>query len=205
MTSCIHFIRHGITQGIVNKWYYGSTDMPLIEEGIEEIQKFKEDSVYPVSDADFYTSGMLRADQTLEVIYGNVSRKAIPNLREMNFGRWECKTFAQLQSEPEYDQWMSCKDNSFVYPEGDSILTFYDRVNKGLDELIGYHRLKELSNRHNGKDSVSIVVCHGGVIAATMERFFPNDKDNFWLWIPKPGRGFSLHLEDGKPTKYEAL
>ena len=35
MISCIHFIRHGITEGIQNRWYYGSTDMPLVEEGVK--------------------------------------------------------------------------------------------------------------------------------------------------------------------------
>lgn len=205
MTSCIHFIRHGITQGILNKWYYGAEDLPLVQEGIDEVQKYKDELIYPVGPADFYTSGMLRAEQTLDVIYGEVPRKAIPNLREMNFGRWECKTFSQLELEPEFDEWMNCKDNSFVFPEGDSILTFYARVEEGLKELIGLHRLKELSNRHSGKDSISIIVCHGGVISAAMEKYFPGDRENFWQWIPAPGRGFSLYLENGEPVRYEEI
>lgn len=207
MTSCIHFIRHGITQGILNKWYYGATDMPLVQEGVDEVMGFKADNIYPHcnDDVDFYTSGMLRAEQTLEVIYGHVHRKAIPNLAEMSFGRWECKTFSQLELEPEFDEWMSCTDNSFVFPEGDSILSFYERVEKGFDELIGLHRLKELSHRHSGKDVTSVIVCHGGVISACMERFFPGGRENFWQWIPAPGRGFTLYLEDGKPTKYTEI
>ena len=208
MKSCIHFIRHGITEGILNRWYYGSTDMPLVQEGIDEILGFKENNVYPLDlaeDTDFYTSGMLRAEQTLDVIYGNVQRKPIANLSEMNFGRWECKTFDELKLEPEFDEWMNCTDNSFVFPEGDSILTFYERVEKGFDELLGLHRLKELSHRHSGTDATSVIVCHGGVISACMERYFPGDRENFWQWIPAPGRGFTLYLEDGEPVRYEEI
>lgn len=208
MKSCIHFIRHGITEGILNRWYYGSTDMPLVQEGIDEILGFKDDNVYPLDlaeDTDFYTSGMLRAEQTLDIIYGDVQRKPITNLSEMNFGRWECKIFDELKLEPEFDEWMNCTDNSFVFPEGDSILTFYERVEKGFDELLGLHRLKELSHRHSGKDATSVIVCHGGVISACMERYFSGDRENFWQWIPAPGKGFTLYLEDGEPIRYEEI
>lgn len=208
MKSCIHFIRHGITEGILNRWYYGATDMPLVQEGIDEVLGFKADNVYPLDlaeDTDFYTSGMIRAEQTLDVIYGDVKRKAIKNLSEMSFGRWECKTFDELKLEPEFDEWMNCTDNSFVFPEGDSILSFYERVEKGFDELLGLHRLKELSHRHSGKDATSVIVCHGGVISACMERYFSGDRENFWQWIPAPGRGFTLYIEDGEPVRYEEI
>ena len=208
MKSCIHFIRHGITEGILNRWYYGATDMTLVQEGIDEVLGFKADNVYPLDlaeDTDFYTSGMIRAEQTLDVIYGDVQRKAIKNLSEMSFGRWECKTFDELKLEPEFDEWMNCTDNSFVFPEGDSILSFYERVEKGFDELLGLHRLKELSHRHSGKDATSVIVCHGGVISACMERYFSGDRENFWQWIPAPGRGFTLYIEDGEPVRYEEI
>ena len=108
MSSYIHFIRHGITEGIVNKWYYGSVDLPLIEEGYEALREFMDQGIYPpLGDADCYTSGMLRANQTLQTLYGDVPFKAIPLLREMNFGNWECKTFEELQSEPEYEEWIN--------------------------------------------------------------------------------------------------
>lgn len=208
MKSCIHFIRHGITEGILNRWYYGATDMPLVQEGIDEVLGLKANNVYPLDlaeDTDFYTSGMIRAEQTLDVIYGDVQRKAIKNLSEMSFGRWECKTFDELKLEPEFDEWMNCTDNSFVFPEGDSILSFYERVEKGFDELLGLHRLKELSHRHSGKDATSVIVCHGGVISACMERYFSGDRENFWQWIPAPGRGFTLYIEDGEPVRYEEI
>ena len=49
--SCIHFIRHGITEGIVNRWYYGETDLPLIDEGILQLNKFRDEGIYPSSES----------------------------------------------------------------------------------------------------------------------------------------------------------
>ena len=206
MKSYIHFIRHGITEGIQRKWYYGSTDIPLVDEGVTALNEFKDQGIYPeLGDADVYTSGMLRANQTLHVIYGDVPFTPITNLREMSFGRWECKTYDEISLEPEHDDWMADKDGSFCFPDGDSILGFYERIREGLRELTGFHRMKELAHRHDGKDAVSIIVCHGGTIAATMEHWFPGDRENFWQWIPVTGRGFTVEFEDGKAVGYKEI
>ena len=207
MRSYIHFIRHGITEGISNKWYYGSADLPLTDEGYEALRELMAEGIYPpLGDADCYTSGMLRADQTLKVIYGNVPFKTIPLLREMNFGSWECKTFNELQKEPEYEEWINNKEGSFTFPGGgDSVISFNESIQKGLKELCGYQRLKELSHRHSGKDAVSIMVCHGGTIAAAMEGWFPGDRENFWQWIPATGRGFTVEFKESEPFSYKAI
>ena len=207
MRSYIHFIRHGITEGIINKWYYGSADLPLTDEGYEALRELMAEGIYPpLGDADCYTSGMLRADQTLKVIYGNVPFKTIPLLREMNFGSWECKTFNELQKEPEYEEWINNKEGSFTFPGGgDSVISFNERIQKGLKELCGYQRLKELSHRHSGKDAVSIMVCHGGTIAAAMEGWFPGDRENFGQWIPATGRGFTVEFKESEPFSYKAI
>lgn len=206
MTSCIHFIRHGITEGIINKWYYGWADLPLIEEGISAIEELKRQGIYPpIGDADCYTSGMIRANQTLQAIFGDVPYKSIEKLKEMNFGKWECKTFNELKELEGFETWIKDKTGTFRFPEGESAADFYERTDKGLKELIGYHRLKELSHRHSGKDAVSIVVCHGGVIAAAMCILLNKPQEIFWELIPAPGRGYTIYFENGEPVKYEEI
>ena len=72
MKSEIVLIRHGITTGNIRRLYYGSTDVPLAEKGIQKIKENKEEGLYPSSpDAEYYTSGMLRTEQTLQLIYGD--------------------------------------------------------------------------------------------------------------------------------------
>ena len=71
MLSRIYLIRHGRTAGNLNHWYYGSTDLPLTDDGYEEIKAYQESGIYPdiPEDADIYTTGLYRTDQTLEAIY----------------------------------------------------------------------------------------------------------------------------------------
>lgn len=210
MLSYIHFIRHGITEGIQNKWYYGATDMPLVDVGFEEIESFKNDNIYPpLGSSDCYTSGVLRANETFSAIYGNSPYRVLPSFREMNFGAWECKTFEELQYMDGYDTWINDKTGTFVYPGGDSAVSFYERVSGGLTELLSYHNLKEPS-KGSSDDSMpqppaSIVVCHGGVIAVCMCLLMGIPKEDFWKWIPAPARGYTVFFEDGQPIKYEAI
>ena len=211
MNSYIHFIRHGITAGNENGWYYGSIDIPLSERGVSQLQKLRADGIYPnAQGADCYTSGMLRTEQTFQTIYGDLPHKALPLLREMNFGAWEGMTFDEIKADTArkelFKTWMSTTDGSFAFPEGgDSINSFYARIRSGLKELEGLHRLKELSCRHNGNDAVSLIVCHGGVIAAAMEHYFPGQRENFWQWIPDPGHGYTVCFTDSKAAEWRAF
>lgn len=207
MNSYIHFIRHGITAGNENRWYYGSMDIPLTERGIAQLTELREHGIYPPArDADCYTSGMLRTEQTFQTIYGDLPHKALPLLREMNFGAWEGMSFEEIKADTArraaFDDWMRITDGSFAFPEGgDSINSFYTRIRSGLAELEGLHRLRELACRHNGRDAVSLIVCHGGVIAAAMEHYFPGQRENFWQWIPDPGHGYTVSFENGKAAE----
>lgn len=71
MESRICLIRHGITEGNKNRLYYGFSDIPLAEEGIAELTRLAESGIYPYDeDADFYTTGLRRTEQTLSIIYG---------------------------------------------------------------------------------------------------------------------------------------
>ena len=76
MNSYIHLIRHGITAGNENRWYYGRMDIPLTARGIAQLEKLRADGIYPnAQNADCYTSGMLRTEQTFQTIYGDLPHK----------------------------------------------------------------------------------------------------------------------------------
>lgn len=212
--SCIHFIRHGITEGIVNRWYYGETDLPLIDEGILQLNKLRGEGIYPSSEsAVCYTSGMLRANQTFEVLFGHSNYQVISDLREMNFGSWECKTFDELKALEGFDLWINDKSGTFTFPGGDSPVSFQERVAKGLDELLKKHFLRgcpagesgEPKDVENGEVNSAIVVCHGGVIAACMCMLLGEPAKAFWDWIPGPGRGYTIYFEGEKASGYEKI
>ena len=220
MISCIHFIRHGKTEGTENKWYYGASDVPLAKVGIEHTKKLREKGIYPNhDDMDFYTTGLGRTEQTLELIYGDVPHKQIDNLKEFNFGKYECRTFDELKDnkgfnkwalsykvgiEPSQKEWWDNEEINIKIPGGESKRGFVERIQKGLEELKNFHRMKEFSHRHSGKDCHSVMVCHGGVTATCMTLLFPGEKP-FWDWKPEPGHGFSVFFENDKPVSWKAF
>ena len=64
--SKLYLIRHGKTQANLEHRYCGSTDLPLSPQGIEELQNLH----YDISGVRFLTSGMLRTEETLQLLFG---------------------------------------------------------------------------------------------------------------------------------------
>lgn len=206
MKSTIYLIRHSITSGNLGDWYYGALDVPLVPEGIEKLEKLKEEGIYPdPTDADIYTSGMLRTEQTLKTIYGEIPHKTIEELKEYNFGIFEGKTYEELLEIPEFLPFHNDTTNDYVIPEGESRNIFEKRALLGWSKLLGFHRLKELSHRHSGLPATSIVVCHGGVIDRIMYSIFGSENDLRYQWTPETGRGYAITLENGEPVSYKEL
>lgn len=207
MISRIYLIRHGITEGNQKKWFYGSADIPLTEEGAAEVKRLAEKGAYPQisEDADCYTTGLLRTEQTFDLIFGKRERKVIEALQEMRFGRYECHSYEELKDDPEFSAWCWDETGDIALSGGESRNRFAARISAGLKELLGYHRLKELSHRHSGKDAVSVVVCHGGVISAVMQELFPGVQGNMWDWMPQPGFGYRIDFEGSEPVMFEKI
>lgn len=206
MNSRIHFIRHGKTAGTENNLFYGWTDLPLTEDGMAEIKAQRDSGLYPpLGDADCYTSGLLRAEQTFKIIYGDQPHTQLELFKEINFGDWDGMTYDEISVQPEFEHWKSFNNITFTYPGGESFYSFNQRIRKALDQLWGYHRLKELSHRHSGKDAVSIMVCHAGVICNVMYFLFPNEKKEIMDWMPAPGHGYTVELVSSDAQKYECF
>lgn len=206
MKSTIYLIRHGITEGNLKRWHYGWADIPLAPEGISTLEQYREEGIYPeIEDGFMYTSGMLRTEMTFRIIFGEREHKVAEKLKEMNFGIFEKKTYEELKDDPEYIKWISDREGFLAIPEGESRRGFYERVIEGFEEIVNLHRLRELAHRHDGGHAVSAVVCHGGVIGCIMMQNFGKDWNEFSGWIPDPGRGYALTIEDGKCISYEKI
>lgn len=202
--SRICLIRHGITEGNQRRLYYGHSDIPLSDEGEAELEKLAASGLYPDSEhASFYTTGLLRTEQTLGIIYGDRPHEAISDLREINFGRFEMKSYDELKGQADYQTWISGDMTKSGPPEGESTGEFALRIKGGFEELMQHHQLKALSMRHKKEEALSVVVCHGGSISVIMEILYPGVKDNFYQWIPDPGHGYVLYLANGAVVNAE--
>lgn len=198
MKSRICLIRHGITAGNRDQLYYGHSDIPLIDDGKAEIARLAAQGIYPDDEnADYYTTGLERTEQTFSLIYGDKPHRRLEALREINFGDYEMKTHDALKSSEDYRLWRRDRTGELSPPGGESLNNFAERIMQGYDELRQLHAVKELSMRHSGKEALSVVVCHGGSISAILYRLYPEKcEGNLYYWIPDPGHGYVLTLED---------
>ena len=177
----IHLIRHGKTAANEEKRYYGKTDLPMSPQGIDCLAELHRQGIYPEIADLFFTSGLLRAEQTLAYLYGSVQRIALPELAEYHFGQFEMKTHEELKERADYQAWITDDSGHLPCPDGESRQQFMSRI------LAGYGLLVE---KAKAVESV-VLISHGGVIASIMDHLFP-DVNHFYGWQPKPGRGYTL-------------
>lgn len=150
-----------------------------------ELKRFAESGLYPEPEGKrIITTGMLRTEQTLKAIYGDIPHERFPGLKEMNFGIFERKTYGELCDIPEYTVWLSDESGEVVCPGGESRNEFTKRVMAPFNTILS-----------EGRDAV--VICHGGTVSAIMCSLFPNER-NYLYWIPKSGRGYILLIDQDK-------
>lgn len=206
MEAKIVLIRHGITEGNEKRMYYGSTDVPLSVRGKQLLEKLAEEGIYPDSaDAEYFTSGMLRTEQTFDIIYGDRKHEVIEELKELDFGVFERKTYEQLNGKAEYQEWVQAKDDSVPPPGGESIAEFNARIIKGFEELKVRNELLSLKLRNHMREALTVCICHGGVISGIMNYLWPDKYSHFYDWIPDPGYGYVITLKNGEVYGYRKI
>ena len=179
----IHFLRHGTTAANEKRLYYGSTDLPLSQRGVEELKRLREMLPLPAADAHI-TSGMRRTQETLQLLFNKTPQRTMKELNEYDYGDFEMKCYEELKNDPDYRRWIAGNDDT-PCPNGESQNQFVKRITKGLETI-----------EKMDAESV-VVVCHGGVIATLMGMLFPGRKQHSYEWVPECGRGFSVEISGG--------
>lgn len=168
----IYLIRHGKTEANEKRLYCGSTDLPLSDAGVLELQSLH----YDISPERFVTSGMKRTDETLQILFGGVPFTADPRFREVDFGFFEMHSYEQLKDDPAYQRWISGNNEANIPPNGESGEQMTRRV------LEAFHQLPD----------GTAVIAHGGVIAAIMDKLFPGEGKHRYQWQPANGHGYEV-------------
>ena len=126
---------------------------------------------------------MLRTEQTLTYLFGEVPHTIDERFREVNFGVFEMHSYEELKECETYQIWISGNNEANIPPEGESGIQMKQRVLCGLQEL-------------QKQEEDVVLVTHGGVIACLMEYLFPNENKNRYQWQPKPGGGYLVTEDD---------
>lgn len=178
----IALFRHGLTEANRRHAYLGWSDSPLCSIEKEKIQK-------PLADYEcLFSSDLDRCLETAEIMFLDRNSHILYELREMNFGEWEGKTYEDLQDDSNYQQWL-VDPNSIRPPKGETFAEFSIRVEHGWEKV--QKKIMELN-----VNKVAIMT-HGGVIRSLLTKLAPEKKD-FWEWEAAHGKGYELvwHQDD---------
>ena len=182
-TLRIHLIRHGATDANYDGRYIGcNTDLPLAPEGLNELRLLKDDMEYPEIER-LYSSPMLRCRQTGAVLYPDFEPVTVEELKEYDFGSFENKTAAELESNPNCIPWTSGRLSA--PPGGEDNSEFIKRICVGFNKIV-------LDMIESGLTE-SAVIMHGGAImmllgVSAVPRHKPVE------WTADNGRGYSVRV-----------
>lgn len=182
-------LRHGRTEANERRLYCGSSDVWLSAGGREELHMLKQCAMYPDTDGLLMiTSGMRRTDETMRILFDRDPDLRMPDFREMDFGRFELRSYDELKNDPDYLAWITDETGEYPTPGGESSGSFKRRVFSALDSL----------------DRDALILCHGGVIAALMQRLFPGEGKNMYQWQSGFGQGYTLYF-DSDQIRYRTI
>lgn len=193
-------VRHGLTAWNRSGRYQGHKDIPLDPEaarpGLERLRAWCREQ-QGEWDA-IHCSDLARCRQTL-------AHLALPGatpcpetrpeprfdarLRELNFGAYEGKCYAELESDPGYRAWIDGRGER-PPPGGESAGELRMRLDAWWHELTREAEAKEAGAKEAGAYR-ALVVTHGGVLRELRRRFEAID---FWAAGVTQAEGRHFHL-----------
>ena len=175
----VALFRHGLTEYNKKRSYMGWTDAPICEEARIDLMNISFDS----SPYDMLiTSDLKRCLQTANLLFPEHEPIPMSEFREMNFGPWEGKTYADLAGDPQFENWTGDYTNIKV-PGVESFSNFSNRIETGwknVSEIISSKGIEKMA-----------IVTHGGVIRHLLSTYGSDEKE-FWEWKVTHGNGFEL-------------
>jgi alpha-ribazole phosphatase len=188
MATTLYLIRHGATEGNHEKRYKGSIDVPISQEGIEQVRRtaeFIRAELQGGSLSAVYSSPLSRALNSAELIAAPYGLEPVvdDNLRERHFGIWEGMTFAEIREKypVEFKGWA---DNPLEHSpvEGESSIAVRDRIVPAVEEIVSRHSDEEIAIvAHGGVNRV--ILCH--LLGMPLEYMFRIEQDNAAVSIIK--------------------
>ena len=167
----ILLVRHGETELQSSLRYWGKTDVALGPIGLHQAEQLRDRLA--MERIDFiYSSELKRATDTADIIAARHNLKVItcPELREIDFGKLEGMEFNEIHSQfPEVEKMWLARDPALVYPDGESLTDFENRV------MTFETRLKN----HRANDTI-LIIAHAGVLRTLICQLLGLEMKNRW-------------------------
>lgn len=172
----IYLLRHGRTVYNTEHRYQGHRDIPLSAEGEAELIQAD------FSPAVVYVSPLRRARRTAECLFPAAGQSVVEALIEMDFGAFEGRNYLEMEDDQDYRAWVDGGCNGRC-PGGEDRPEFCQRVCAAFETLV------ETAAGQDWEELV--IVAHGGVLMALMERFALPER-GYFDWEAPNGGGFVL-------------
>jgi broad specificity phosphatase PhoE len=187
MAKRVILIRHGDLGKTRRGLYIGRTDAPLSEGGRRQAAVLA-GALGRLNGARLLCSPLLRTRETAGIVLGAPDACDIdPDLREIDFGRWEGMGFAEIAAaDPSTVERWAALDEAFAFPGGERIGDFRRRIEAVAGRMAA--------------DPAGTVVAftHGGVIRFLICRFLGLEDRHYLLFDVRPGSLCELLLEGGR-------
>lgn len=152
--TIVHLIRHEKTNANLEKKYIGWTD-----ESISTKEQYFE---VPIETQVIYGSDLKRCKETAQLYFPWATFISDVNLREINFGEFEMKSYEELKNLSIYRQWID-DPQKITPPHGESYQYFVQRVLSCFQKIVS-------------KNDEYTFVVHGGVIRALLALYGSTDE-----------------------------
>ena len=177
--------RHASTAPEYRGRFIGASDLPLAESAPAEVARLAE-VVAPFAPEVTLASPLLRARQTVELLAAVIELGDIyqdDELREINFGRWERLSFAEIAAgDTELVKRWAAWSEDFTFPAGEAVADFLARTGAVAARLAAR------------PEETVLVVAHGGVVRALLCHLLKLPPRNYLLFDVKPARLATIDL-----------
>lgn len=204
MVTTLYLIRHGETEGSDTKRYKGSSDVPLSEQGIRQVeqaslfiaehlrnsslsrhQSYLRDVHRDAFDTGeeheglraVYTSDLSRAVKSGEIIAAphRVIPDSMPELRERNFGIWEGMNFIEIRDQyPKEFNAWADSPVKFSPVGGESTYEVKKRVLRAMKKILSAHRGETIAVAAHGGVN-RVMLCH--IMGMPLNNIFRIEQD----------------------------
>ncbi|GEN33403.1 MULTISPECIES: histidine phosphatase family protein [Aneurinibacillus] len=174
------WVRHGETADNRERRYLGHYDAPLTDRGKKQAKaaarRLEKETIHYV-----YTSDLERCRETAAIIASphRLAVMEVPELRELNFGRWDRKTYEEIMQTDKQlaEKWYN-NPYETAPPGGESLAELGNRVSRWLFAL----------EKQMHPDETAVLVTHGGPIRWFLTGHVTGKPSAFWS-VRGPGTG----------------
>ena len=171
-------MRHGTTQGNLERRFIGTLDVPLLPQG-EELAR-RVGATLPAVE-HIYRSPLQRCRRTAELLWPGVEMTVVDELRESDFGPFEGKNHEELRDDPMYQRWLA--GEMVVGEPAEDCARRGSRALAALADDALVHGCGRIG-----------VVSHGGLLMGMLTLHGRPARQGFYDWYPQNCGGYRAEL-----------